>query len=55
MAVPTYLNEGGGDKVLNLTDAAEAAKYLAAIEIARAAAWEAIDPVDTIQGDDRVA
>ena len=34
MAVPTYLNEGGGDKVLNLTDAAEAAKYLAAIELA---------------------
>ncbi len=33
MAVPTYLNEGGGDKVLSLTDAAEAAKYLASIEI----------------------
>jgi hypothetical protein len=32
MAVPTYGNEGGGDKVLCLTDAGEAAKYLAAIE-----------------------
>ena len=36
MAVPTYLNEGGADKVLCLTDQAEAAKYLAAIETSSA-------------------
>lgn len=38
MAVPTYLNEGGGDKVLGLVDAAEAYKFLAAIEISSAPA-----------------